>query len=340
MKVGIYSPYLDTLGGGERYVLTVAEYFLDRNDTVDIFWKDSGLKAKIEDRFNINISKANFTPNFKTFGYDLIFFLSDGSLPLSLAKKTIVHFQNPFTYPNQETLLNKIKLSRINFVVCNSEFTKSFIDKCYGVDSEVLYPPVDTQSFLPGKKENLILSVGRFGNPQFQHSKKQDILINAFATLKLKNWKLVLLGGLKQENKNYFESLKKKAKDLPIEIVSNPDFKNIRDYYSKAKFFWHAAGFGEDQNLHPEKVEHFGITTVESMSAGCVPLVFNGGGQREIITSGKNGYLWNTEEELVNQTKTLIGDQKHREEIAKQAIGRSADFSKQVFFQKLAAFVK
>lgn len=334
MKVGIYTPYLDTLGGGERYVLTVAEFFLRRKDNVDIFWKKD-LKTEINDRFNIDLSRANFIPDFKTFGYDLIFFLSDGSLPLSFAKKTVIHFQNPFTYPNQKTLLNRVKLSRINCIVCNSKFTKSFIDKCYGVDSNILYPPVDTQSIIPGKKENLILSVGRFGNPKYQHSKKQEILIKAFKSLKIKGWKLALLGGLKDEYGEYFDELKGMITDLPIEMIANPDFETIKKYYAKAKLFWHAAGFEEDLNLHPEKAEHFGITTVEAMAAAGVPLVFNGGGQGEIITNGQNGYLWNTVEELVEQTKTLAHDSKLYEKVSEQASKRSSDFSKEKFFQKL-----
>jgi hypothetical protein len=36
MKIGIYSPYLDTVGGGEKYMLTIAEGFSKENN-VDVF---------------------------------------------------------------------------------------------------------------------------------------------------------------------------------------------------------------------------------------------------------------------------------------------------------------
>ena len=39
MKAGIYDPYLDTLGGGERYVLAVANCWLKRGWNVNIFWE-------------------------------------------------------------------------------------------------------------------------------------------------------------------------------------------------------------------------------------------------------------------------------------------------------------
>lgn len=63
-KVAIYDPYLDTLGGGERYCLTVAEILLKNNYSVDLFWSgDSSLIAKAEKRFSLNLSKLNIVPD-------------------------------------------------------------------------------------------------------------------------------------------------------------------------------------------------------------------------------------------------------------------------------------
>ncbi len=36
MRVAIYTPYLDTFGGGEKYMLTIAET-LSKDSTVDLF---------------------------------------------------------------------------------------------------------------------------------------------------------------------------------------------------------------------------------------------------------------------------------------------------------------
>ena len=56
----------------------------------------------------------------------------------------------------------------------------------------------------------------------------------------------------------------------------------------------------------PEKQEHFGITTVEAMSTGAIPVVINTAGQSEIIENNKNGYLWSNPEELIKYTKESI----------------------------------
>ena len=73
-------------------------------------------------------------------------------------------------------------------------------------------------------------------------------------------------------------------------------------------------------------MEHFGISTVEAMSAGVVPLVFAGGGQLEIVSDGVNGVLWNTPDELIAKTFELIKDKQKYSEMSKAAIIRASDF--------------
>jgi len=162
MKFGFYSPYLDTFGGGERYMLSLASH-LSKNHIVDIFWDDPNVKPPLSRFLKIDLTKTRFVKNifsspfhqraFTTLGYNLIFVLSDGSIPTSLAPRNILHFQVPFNFKGK-TLANSLKLKRYNNIVCNSYFTKSFIDKTFGVDSIVIYPPVDVEAIAPGEKKN------------------------------------------------------------------------------------------------------------------------------------------------------------------------------------------
>lgn len=327
MKVGFYSPYFDIYGGGERYVLSAVEFFLNEGHHVDIFCNEKLSKEIVQKYFNINISGANLLKNkVLTFDYNLFFFLSDGSIPLSLAQKNILHFQHPFNYFDQKTFWNRLKLSRFNKILCNSKFTKSFIDKTYGVNSNVLYPPVDVKNFSGSKKENIILSVGRFFSPS--PPKKQEILIDNFKKMNLKNWQLVLIGGGQSDEID-------KLNGENIKTIVNGSFAVLQNYYSKAKIFWHATGYDEDLEKHPEKAEHFGMTTVEAMAAGCVPIVFAGGGQLEIITDNKNGFFWKTKEQLIKKTLAVIKDNALWEKISAEAMIRAQDFSKEKFNQCL-----
>jgi glycosyltransferase involved in cell wall biosynthesis len=346
----LYDPYVDTLGGGERYVLTIAEILLKNNWQVVLAWSDESIIKNAKQRFSLDLanlfcSKEHYdllsssntviTRQKSLSQFDLTFIVSDGSIPLMFGKKKLLHYQVPFTKVNRSTLVNRIKLLSIDRLIINSKFTESVIRKTLKTNkTTVLYPPIDTSSFTPGKKKKIILGVGRFASPS--HSKRQDILINAFKKLVdsgLKDWKLILAGGQKGSD-TQLNKFKELSKGYPVDFMINPNFQKLQKLYAEATFFWHAAGFEVDENLNPEAVEHFGITTVEAMSAGCVPVVINKGGQKEIITS-QSGRLWNSVNELIATTKKIIKDPTLTKKLSRGAINRSQHFSEQNFSQQL-----
>ena len=353
-KALIFDPYLDTLGGGERYTLTVARILSNSGYKVSLAWPSQEILESATFRFGLNLK--NITADLKAFelfqssgnllkkieitkGYDLVFFLSDGSIPFLFGKKNILHFQVPFKKIINPRNLNFLKFKLIKKFVYNSKFTQNVLEKNLPKKGVVIYPPIDTAQFKPAKKkENIILSVGRFDSPS--HAKRQDILIEAFKNLNQKTkdkYKLVLAGGLRGGDRELL-GLKARAGDLPIEFKVSPSFKELVSLYAKAKIFWHAAGFEIDEKDSPDKVEHFGMTTVEAMAAGCIPVVHAKGGQKEIITPG-TGFLWNTVPELVNHTLQLIKSPDLTSQTAKQAIKRSKDFGLKIFKDRLKKLV-
>lgn len=198
----------------------------------------------------------------------------------------------------------------------------------------VVYPPIDVVQFVStNKKENIIVSVGRFDSPS--HAKRQDVLINAFKILysKNKNYKLVLAGGLYGDD-SLLDHYRAIAGKLPISFVINPDFPTLKKLYSRARFYWHAAGYGVDDQVHPENVEHFGMTTVEAMASGCIPIVISKGGQKEIVINGENGYLVNTEKEIADTTNKLASSKK-LVDMASKAVERANLFSNESFYQSV-----
>jgi glycosyltransferase involved in cell wall biosynthesis len=166
------------------------------------------------------------------------------------------------------------------------------------------------------------------------NAKKQEMMIEAFKKLTkagLKNWKLALLGGVLPQDEEFVQKLRKQSKGFSIEILTNISILTLQEYYRKAKIYWHATGFGEDLNNHPEYAEHFGIATVEAMSYGTVPVVINAGGQPEIVDEGKNGLLWNTEEELLKKTNELIENKNEWEIFSLAAKEKAKEFTKEKF---------
>ena len=332
MKIGIYNPYFDSLSGGERYVLTLASHW-SKHHTVNIFWNDSSVLPNAQKRFSIDLSKVHIVRNvfhdgsllekyFISKTYDCIIFLSDGSIPLSFATHNVLHFQVPFTHISAPFW----KMSRIDRIVCNSMFTEHNLDQMVKTKRTVIYPPVDVNMSKSTIKKKTILSVGRFSAAY--GAKKQDVLIRAFRIFnknpKFKDWTLVLAGGLLASDEVYYQELRKSAEELPVTFYPNCELHTLNGLYDEASIYWHAAGFGETK---PEHMEHFGITTVEAMAAGCIPIVFAGGGQPEIITDNETGLLWKTIAELIQKTANIIGNTNQSKKIQQSAQIRAHDFS-------------
>ena len=91
MKAAIYNPYLDTLGGGERYTMAFAKVLSDAGYKVDVQWKSSKIRDKLEKRFGFELGSINFVHDIKRGdGYDICFWLSDGSIPQLKARKNFL----------------------------------------------------------------------------------------------------------------------------------------------------------------------------------------------------------------------------------------------------------
>ena len=155
---------------------------------------------------------------------------------------------------------------------------------------------------------------------------------------KAKDWSFHLVGGAGDGDAGYIKELQNMAQGAPIYIHPNLPFEDLKKLYSESAVYWHAAGFGETD---PAKMEHFGITTVEAMASGCVPVVINLGGQKEVVDDGKNGMLWDTPGDMENKTLQLINDEKLiMEKLSKAAQEKSQEFSKEKFTAKISSIVK
>lgn len=337
MKAAIVNPYLDTMGGGEKYTLSFAKVLKDNGYDVFVQWNEKNILKRLEKRFNLDLNGIQVIKNVsRGDGYDICFWVSDGSIPLLKAGNNILHFQVPFKNVGGDSLFNKMKLFRINKIVCNSNFTRKVIDKEYGVSSTVIYPPVSVKEIVPKKKLKKILYVGRFSI--LKQNKNQDFLIKVFKKLSKKilvGWRFSLVGGVEVGVGNYINKLEKLSKGLNVNINKSPDFKVLVKEYGESRIFWSAAGFGVDDEKNPESMEHFGITLVEAMSAGCVPIVYNGGGYREIIKHKENGFLWEKESDLVKYTELVISDKSILDTVSKNAIKSAQKYSYDEFQKKV-----
>jgi hypothetical protein len=86
-------------------------------------------------------------------------------------------------------------------------------------------------------------------------------------------------------------------------------------------------GCSLDEERESFAFEHFGIVTVGALEWRCVPVVFNRGGQAEIVGHGVDGFLWSTPEEFAHYTRVLVEGTGLRHRIAESAQIRAHAFS-------------
>lgn len=222
--------------------------------------------------------------------------------PLNIS---VIHFpQNPEGKNGRLTKKDKKYIDSYRLFLPNSFFTASWLKKKWNLTDDkikVIYPPVNPVMSDAAKKENQILVCGRI-----EASKKTDVLINAFLSSKIisEQYTLKIAGSIDNEDKKFISLINKLVKDSDgrIELIESPDRTKLEELYAQSQIFWHAKGFGE---TNPMLMEHFGMTTIEAMSAGCVPVVINKGGQQEIVNENC-GFRWNSIDELIEYTEKLI----------------------------------
>jgi glycosyltransferase involved in cell wall biosynthesis len=134
------------------------------------------------------------------------------------------------------------------------------------------------------QKEHIILFTGRI-HPE----KGLNILIDAFKKSSSKYrlriigpWEISMGGG----GIDYLNSLKILAGNAPVEFLEPIfDIEKLNEHYKKAKIF-----------VYPslaEKGETFGISPLEAMSWGCVPIVSDLLCFKDFIKHGENGLIFN-----------------------------------------------
>lgn len=290
------------------------------------------LQRKIEVKHSMNTMRFSirFTPSSETAYLNLNIRnfkaqskIEGGKIFLFYPKVYISRMQN-FLFSD---LLNRInvrlragifinigkRLGTYQKVITYSSFARKWIKRYWKLEAEIVAPPVD-MLYKKYKLENIrkkkwICSVGRFFT--LGHGKKQEVLIEAFKKLYDKSkdgsWELHLVGGLGDEPSSidFFKYLKEQSRGYPIFFHINASAKEVEEVYLKSRIYWHATGFGEDENYEPIRFEHFGISPIEALSAKCVPILFKGGGLGEIIKTTQLDpklNLFSTIDELVNNT--------------------------------------
>ena len=81
------------------------------------------------------------------------------------------------------------------------------------------------------------------------------------------------------------------------------------------------------------------MTTAEAMAGGCVPVVIDRAGQREIVRDGVDGFRWTTPAELLAATARLAHDPGLHARMSTSAVERAGAYGEQAFTDRWRAIV-
>lgn len=191
-------------------------------------------------------------------------------------------------------------------VITNSKYSSKAIFDAYGLSKIIiLYPPVDVEKFRnisfsssssstqKDNREDYILVISRI-----EPSKKLE---NAIALAKmLKDKKIgkgmIIVGNLEPFYFEYSQQLKKMIKSLDLEdyikLEIDASLEKLLSLLKISNVFF-----------HPRSGEHFGMSIVEAMSSGLVPIVTDEGGQTEFVPTK---YQYHTIEQAVDIVKSAL----------------------------------
>jgi len=238
-------------------------------------------------------------------------------------KHSLIHlaYRVPYWYYHYK------ELQRLDAVVCNSNYTKEIAYVAWGnyvpkVKFHVIYPMVDLRPFEGRKlpRENKMCYVGRI-----DPDKGIEHVISAFVKLHF-GVKLTIMGGVSEKNRGYYDYLKyliddMKRRGLPVEFEVNVPYEKIVETLLTSKIM---VSYNEG--------EHFGIVPVEAQAAGCVPIVADGGGQKETVRHGETGFRARSPDEITIYAVQLLRHDDKWKSMSEKAKKWAKEFS----FEKIS----
>ena len=231
-------------------------------------------------------------------GYDLLLNIDHFNYALPRAKRNWAHIFQPH---DSNRPMGGYDLW------ANSQYTVAQIKEQWDLYAKHIYIPISPQ-FRPLRKTKWITHCSRFVRPTPYADKghRQMILafIQGYEAGYLREWQLHLIGSLDPNMQNYLEQLIGMAKPYPIYFHVNASDTDVVQLLGCSAIYWHMTGVSMLQI--PGAQEHLGLTPIEAMASGTIPICLASGGPLETIKNGQTGILVGNTQELLRATATLL----------------------------------
>jgi glycosyltransferase involved in cell wall biosynthesis len=216
--------------------------------------------------------------------------------------------------------------SRVNLSLANSQFVADRIKQVYGVDAEILHPPVPGN--YPGipweQRRSAAVAIGRMHH--------------------IKRWELAV---------EIVDLVRSRGIDLGLTLINQPDAveygRRITAMAASRPWFRILTGLTREQltqevaqhryGIHTMEEEHFGIAVAEILRGGCVPFVHDSGGPVEIV-GGQRELRFRTAEEGAGALAAVIADAALRDRLRSVLAAQRERFSAEMFCDSLQRVVR
>ncbi|OQA04256.1 MAG: GDP-mannose-dependent alpha-(1-6)-phosphatidylinositol monomannoside mannosyltransferase [bacterium ADurb.Bin400] len=349
MKVALIHEWLTNVAGSERVLLELKKIYPDAPVFTSVFdserakpFADFDIRTSFLQHIPFMKAKREllipFTPiafeQFDLSKYDLVISNTTMAAKGVITKPNTAHIAYCHTPPrylwepdldpraqrgrfswlrsrtiHQMRIWDRVAADRVDYFLANSNYIKHRVEKYYGREATVIYPPVDVDRFAPVNK-NKIGDYFLFASRLVSY-KKCDLVIDAFNDL---GYPLKIIGRGPDKS-----SLQKKAKNN-IEFLGFLTDEEVKHYYAHAKAF-----------IFPAE-EDFGIVPVEAMASGRPVIAYRRGGAVETMKEGITGEFFEeqTPQCLIDAVRNFKPDNYDPEKIRDHA----KKFSSEIFRDK------
>ncbi len=214
---------------------------------------------------------------------------------------------------------------RRNRTLVNSGFIAEKFRQIYGVEPEVVYPPV------PGgfprisweDRENGFVGIGRL-----HPCKRWGEAVRVVGRLRERGHDVTLTVVGARDIAEELTALEALAERRPwFQLRTNVPREEMVELVARRRY-----------GIHLMVEEHFGIAVAELVRAGCVPFVHRSGGPPEIV-GGHSELLFGDEDEAVELASRVIESEGLQRDLAARLAGRAEDFSTERFMERIRAVV-
>lgn len=373
MDITVAHPSLNRGGGAEKVCLSLIETLVNAGYNVKLATLDRTDWRALEKRFGEvirpcsetyltdNISDLSALPQLAAIAYlfplmilhlrrkkcgilintygDLIDYHADvayvNAIPIKLSHKIDSGLPQSLTWRIGVSIYSRFSVSSSHksLLISNSKFIQHILLRNMGCSSIVIYPPVDVSIFMERaerikKCENLVVVVSRL------RPGKRLSIIPKIASL-AREAEFILLGIVDNTSKTTLGEINALIRHFKVgdrvKLLLNQEFENYVNTLASANIY-----------LHTQPSEAFGISVIEAMAAGCIPLVPRSGGPWIDILDCKEGFYgfsYNDGMEATKIINMIMDDKSIKREVRERAINRSLNFSKTIFKKKILSTI-